>query len=95
MKQYDVNQISQFSTNDEVCLATVGKYAKHQTFEYRLDIIKDVCMIHTFIDGLEQTIEIPDHFAFRYIDDNGNHIVNENDKYITVTGISTISFITK
>ena len=95
MKQYEVNDISQFSSNDEVCLATVGKYAKYQTSTYRLDIVKDICFIHTFKDAYLQTIEIPDHYPFSFTDDNGTHMMNENQNNLTVTGIATISFIVK
>lgn len=95
MKQYEINDITQFSSNDEVCLATVGKYAKYQTNSYRLDMIKDICFIHTFIPAFEQTIELQDHYPFAYDDDNGHHEISENETRMTVTGITSISFIVK
>lgn len=94
MKQYDVNDITQFSDINEIRLSTSGKYAKYDTNCYRLDIIKDICFIHTFVDGYEQTIEIPSHLPFSYTDDNGKHIVKGDDNHIVVTGITSISFIT-
>lgn len=94
MKQFDINDITQFSDTNEIRLATSGKYAKYDSNCYRLDIIKDICFIHTFIDGYEQTIEIPSHLPFSYTDENGFHTVKNNDDHIVVTGIASISFVT-
>lgn len=87
-----LDDVSQFSSNDEVALALVGKYAKQYTSNYKLSIIKNVCIINTLADC---TIELPDHYSFAYEDEDGRHICSENENTLSVFGISTITFHVK
>ena len=89
---YEVNDISQFSDDKEICLSLVGKYAKYKTSEYRLTIIKDICFVHTFTDN-KVTIEIPQHEPFSYLDKNKNWVNVVDERVIDVEGILSFSFV--
>lgn len=84
-----LDDVSQFSSNDEVALALVGKYAKQYTSNYQLSIIKNVCIINTNADCV---IDIPNHKAFAYEDEDGRHIQSADNNQLVVLGIATIVF---
>lgn len=84
-----LNDISQFSDENEVCLALVGKYGKHYSTNYQMSIIKNVCFITT-TDSC--TIDIPDHYTFKYQDESGTHLVDKNTNSITISGVSSLFF---
>lgn len=86
----NINDISQFSDINEVTLATVGRYGKYQDRTYRITIIKDVVFIHTWGDS---EIELLSHYPFKYTDDNGDHVIDENAKTISVKGITSLSYV--
>lgn len=88
-----INDVSQFSDINEVTLATVGRFGKYQDRTYRITIIKDVVFIHTW--GETQTIELLSHYPFKYVDGDGEHTVDENEKSITVKGITNLTFVYK
>lgn len=84
-----LNDISQFSSNDEIALALVGKYSKVYDTHYQLSIIKNVCFINTTADC---TIEIPNHRVFAYTDEGGRHVQAADNNKLAVHGIATIIF---
>lgn len=84
-----INDISQFSSNDEIALALVGKYSKVYDTNYQMSIIKNVCFITT-TDSC--SIDIPDHYTFKYQDESGTHLVDRNTTSITISGISSLFF---
>lgn len=84
-----LNDISQFSSNDEIALALVGKYSKVYDTHYQLSIIKNVCFINTTADC---TIEIPNHRVFAYTDEGGRHVQAADNNKLAVQGIATIIF---
>lgn len=83
------DDVSQFSSNDEVALALVGKYAKQYTSNYQLSIIKNVCIINTTGDCV---IDIPNHKAFAFEDEDGRHIQSADNNKLAVQGIATVIF---
>jgi len=85
-----IDDVSQFSSNDEVALATVGRYGKYQGHGYRITIIKDVVFIHTWESC---SVELPSHYPFKYKDDAGEHTVEQETKTIEVKGITSFNFI--
>lgn len=84
-----INDISQFSSNDEIALALVGKYSKVYDTNYQMSIIKNVCFITT-TDSC--SIDIPDHYTFKYQDESGTHLVDKNTTNITISGVSSLFF---
>lgn len=92
---YEVNDITRFSDDIEIKDATTGRYAKCRYDSYRLDIVRDIGFVHTFIDGYSTQVTLPSHEAFRYVDDNGVHIVKADVKSVNVVGITSFTFITK
>lgn len=84
-----LNDISQFSDDNEVCLALVGKYAKDYKANYQLSIIKNVCIINTTADCV---IDIPNHKAFAFEDEDGRHIQPADNNKLAVQGIATVIF---
>ena len=84
-----LNDISQFSDDNEVCLALVGKYAKDYQTNYQLSIIKNVCIINTTDDCV---IDIPNHKAFAFEDEDGRHIQSADNNKLAVQGIATVIF---
>lgn len=89
LNKVKLDDVSQFSSNDEVALALVGKYGKLYDTNYRLSIIKNVCIINTTGDCV---IDIPNHKAFAYEDEDGRHIQSADNNKLVVLGISTIIF---
>lgn len=90
---YEVNDISQFSDNNEVCLSLIGKYAKYKGHGYRITIIKDICFVHVFVND-KVKIEIPQHEPFVYLDKNKNWVtIDEKTNVIEVTGINSFNFV--
>jgi hypothetical protein len=85
-----INDISQFSDESEVCLGTVGRWGKYQDRTYRITIMKDVVFVHTWADS---QIELLAHMPFKYTDDDGEHTVDENANSISVKGICTFSYV--
>lgn len=88
-----VNDISRFSNEQELADAMQGKYAKDYQKSYKLTITKNIC----FISTLESCAikDLPDHYAFRFYDDDGWHIVNEGTNDVTVSGIADFFFTIK
>lgn len=84
-----LDDISQFSSNDEIALALVGKYSKSYANNYQLSIIKNVCFINTTGDC---TIEVPNHYTFKFADDLGAHVINESTNTLTIKGITSLFF---
>lgn len=78
-----------FSDDNEVCLALVGKYAKDYQTNYQLSIIKNVCFINTTDDC---KIEIPNHYAFKFTDSAGTHIIDESTNTLTIRGMTSLFF---
>ena len=72
LNKVTINDISMFSDNNEVALALVGKYGKQYSTNYQMSIVKNVCFITT-TDSC--SIDIPDHYKFKYQDDSGTHLV--------------------
>lgn len=89
LNKVKLDDITQFSDDNEVCLALVGKYAKQYTSDYQLSIIKNVCFINTTADC---TIEIPNHRVFAYTDEGGRHVQAADNNKLAVQGIATIIF---
>lgn len=89
LNKIKLNDISQFSDDNEVCLALVGKYAKDYQANYQLSIIKNVCFINTQDDC---TINIPNHYTFKFNDEAGPQTIDESQNTITVHGIANIFF---
>lgn len=54
--KFKIDDVSQFSSNDEVALAAVGRYGKYNGDTYTLTIIKDVVFINTW-GGTEKKIK--------------------------------------
>ena len=85
-----INDVTMFSTLQEVADAAQGKYAKNYQKSYQLTIVKNVCFINTVesctIDGL------PDHYKFKYTDDSGDHIVEPGNNSIFVNGVASLFF---
>ena len=84
-----IDDISQFSSNDEIALALVGKYSKMYSTNYQLSIIKNVCIINTTADCV---IDIPNHKAFAFEDEDGRHIQQADNNKLAVQGIATVIF---
>lgn len=84
-----IDDISQFSSSDEIALALVGKYSKSYANNYQLSIIKNVCIINTTGDCI---IDIPNHKAFAYEDETGRRIQSADNNKLAVQGIATIIF---
>lgn len=89
LNKVKLNDISMFSDDNEVCLALVGKYAKDYQTNYQLSIIKNVCFINTTGDC---QIEVPNHYTFKFTDDNGAHVVDESTNTLTIKGITSLFF---
>ena len=89
LNKVKLNDISMFSDDNEVCLALVGKYAKDYQTNYQLSIIKNVCFINTTGDC---TIEVPNHYTFKFTDDLGAHVVDESMNTLTIKGITSLFF---
>ena len=84
-----IDDISQFSSNDEIALALVGKYSKMYSTNYQLSIIKNVCIINTTGDCI---IDIPNHKAFAFEDETGRRIQSADNNKLAVQGIATVIF---
>lgn len=89
LNQTETNDISQFSTHEELCVALVGKYLKNKSRNYCLTLRGCMCFIHTWGDC---EVQIPNHFTFKFTDDDGEHTINENTNKITIKGCSQIFF---
>lgn len=89
LNKVKLDDVSQFSSNDEIALALVGKYAKQYAANYQLSIIKNVCIINTTADCV---IDIPNHKAFAFVDEAGRHIQAADNNKLAVQGIATIVF---
>lgn len=89
LNKVKLDDVSQFSSNDEIALALVGKYAKQYAANYQLSIIKNVCIINTTADCV---IDIPNHKAFAFVDEDGRHIQAADNNKLAVQGIATIVF---
>ena len=89
LNKVKLNDISMFSDDNEVCLALVGKYAKDYQTNYQLSIIKNVCFINTTGDC---TIEVPNHYTFKFTDDLGAHVIDESTNTLTIKGITSLFF---
>ena len=87
-----IDDISQFSSNDEIALALVGKYSKLYATNYQMSIVKNVCFITT-TDSC--SIDIPDHYKFKYQDESGTHLVDENTNTLTISGMTSLFFHVK
>ncbi len=92
LNKVTLNDISMFSDDNEVALALVGKYGKQYSTNYQLSIVKNVCFITT-TDSC--SIDIPDHYKFKYQDDNGTHLVDENTNTLTISGMTSLFFHVK
>lgn len=92
---YNVNDITRFSDDREVKDATTGRYAKCRYDTYRLDIVRDIGFVHTFIDGYSTQVTLPSHEAFKFVDDNGEHVVKADVNSVNVVGVTSFTFITK
>jgi hypothetical protein len=88
-----IDDISRFSDLQEVADAVAGKYAKDYQRDYKLTLVKNVCMINTVNDCTIKNL--PDHYAFSFHDDDGWHTVNENINEISVKGVSCFFFTIK
>lgn len=88
-----IDDITRFSDLQEVADAMAGKYAKDYQKDYKLTLVKNVCMINTVTDCTIKNL--PDHYAFSYHDDDGWHTVNENINEISVKGVSCFFFTIK
>jgi len=84
--------VTQFSTNEQVCLSLVGKYGKQFESAYKMTIIKSICFVNTLSDC---SIQIPDHYAFSYSDTAGSHFVDESTNTINVKGVTSFFFTIK
>lgn len=84
--------VTQFSTNEQVCLALIGKYGKLYTREYKMTLVKNLCFVNTLSDC---EMQLPDHYAFSYTDDTGRHVVDETVNTISVKGICSFFFTIK
>lgn len=89
LNKVKLDDISQFSSNDEIALALVGKYCKSYATNYQLSIIKNVCIINTTGDCV---IDIPNHKAFAFEDETGRRIQSADNNKLAVQGIATIIF---
>lgn len=89
LNKVKLDDISQFSDENEVTLALVGKYGKVYDTNYQMSIIKNVCFITT-TDSC--SIDIPDHYTFKYQDELGTHLVDKNTTNITISGVSSLFF---
>jgi hypothetical protein len=89
LNKVKLNDISMFSDDNEVCLALVGKYAKDYQTNYQLSIIKNVCFINTIDDC---KIEIPNHYAFKFTDSAGTHVIDESTNTLTIRGMTSLFF---
>jgi len=89
LNKVKLNDISMFSDDNEVCLALVGKYAKDYQTNYQLSIIKNVCFINTTDDC---KIEIPNHYAFKFTDSAGTHVIDESTNTLTISGMTSLFF---
>ena len=92
LNKVTINDISVFSDDNEVALALVGKYGKQYSTNYQLSIVKNVCFITT-TDSC--SIDIPDHYKFKYQDESGTHLVNENTNTLTISGMTSLFFHVK
>ena len=81
-----------FSDDNEVALALVGKYGKQYLINYQMSIVKNVCFITT-TDSC--SIAIPDHYKFKYQDESGTHLVDENTNTLTISGMTSLFFHVK
>lgn len=92
LNKVTINDISMFSDDNEVALALVGKYGKQYSTNYQMSIVKNVCFITT-TDSC--SIDIPDHYKFKYQDDSGTHLVDENTNTLTISGMTSLFFHVK
>jgi hypothetical protein len=92
LNKVTINDISQFSSNDEIVLALAGKYGKQYATNYQMSIVKNVCFITT-TDSC--SIDIPDHYKFKYQDESGTHLVDENTNTLTISGMTSLFFHVK
>lgn len=89
LNKVHIDDISMFSDDNEVALALVGKYSKVYTSNYKMSIIKNVCFINTSGDC---TIEIPDHYKFKFTDDLGEHVIDDMTNQLIITGVTSLFF---
>lgn len=85
-----INDVSQFSNAEELALANIGRWGKYQDRNYRITIMKDVVFVNTWGDC---DIELLAHMPFRFTDNDGEHIVDENANQISVKGVSTFTYV--
>ena len=88
-----INDVTMFSTLQEVADAAAGKYSKDYQKSYKLTLIKNVCFVNTVESCTIK--DLPDHYAFKYYDDSGWHNVNEGAKSVTVNDVSCFFFVIK
>lgn len=88
-----INDVTMFSSLQEVADAAAGKYSKDYQKSYKLTIIKNVCFVNTVEDCTINNL--PDHYAFKFYDDTGWHNINEGAKTVTVKGVSCFFFVIK
>ena len=88
-----MNDVTQFSDLEEVSKSLAGRYAKDYQKSYQLTIIKNVCVITTVESCTVNNL--PDHYKFKFTDDNGDHIVEAGDNSISISGVTSIVFHVK
>ena len=88
-----INDVTIFSSLQEVADAAQGKYAKDYQKSYKLTVVKNVCFVNTIEDCTINNL--PDHYAFKFYDDTGWHDINEGAKTVTITGVSCFFFVIK
>lgn len=89
LNRIHTNDITQFSTLEEVNVALVGKYLKYKDHNYCINLRGNLCFIHAWNDC---EVEVPKHYPFKYTDDDGEHVVNGDTTKFTVKGISQFFF---
>lgn len=89
LNRVETNDITQFSDLNELCVALVGKYLKYKGHNYCLCLRGVTCFVNTWGDC---EIEIPNHFPFKYTDDNGEHVIDSDTNKLNVKGISNFFF---
>lgn len=89
LNRVHTNDITQFSDLNEVVVAITGKYLKMKDRTFCITIRGVTCFIHTWGDS---KIEIPNHYRFKFTDDNGEHLVEEEITNIEVKGVSNFFF---
>jgi hypothetical protein len=89
LNRIHTNDITQFSTLEEVNVALIGKYLKYKDHNYCINLRGNMCFIHAWDDC---EVEVPKHYPFKYTDDDGEHLVDGDTTKFTVKGISQFFF---